>query len=78
LIGIGGIVKAEDAVEFLLCGASAVQLGTANYVNPKATVEVLSGLRRYLLEHRLTRFKALVGKIKAPNRLRGVPQTVAG
>ena len=78
LIGIGGIMKAEDVAEFLLCGASAVQLGTANYVNPKVTVEILPALKRYLMEHKLTGFKALVGKIKAPKRLRGVPQTVAG
>jgi dihydroorotate dehydrogenase (NAD+) catalytic subunit len=78
LIGIGGILRVEDVVEFLLCGASAVQLGTANYVNPKATVEAIAGLRRYVGAHRLPSVKSLVGRIKAPKRLRGVPQTVAG
>lgn len=78
LVGIGGIMTAEDAVEFMLCGASAVQLGTANYVNPKAPLEVLSGLRRYLSGRGLKGPRGLVGKLEVPRRLRGVPQVVLG
>ncbi|MBI3318414.1 MAG: dihydroorotate dehydrogenase [Candidatus Omnitrophica bacterium] len=78
LIGIGGIFTAEDAVEFFLCGASAVQVGTANYVNPKAPLEILQGLKGYLKERRLRSPEELLGKIKAPAVLRGVPQAVAG
>lgn len=78
LIGIGGILTAEDAAEFLLCGASAVQLGTANYVNPKASLEVIQGLKRLLTAKKLKNPSALVGKMEAPRRLRGVPQVVSG
>jgi len=78
LIGIGGIMTAEDAVEFLLCGASAVQVGTANYVNPKAPLEIIQGLTAYLSTRGLKSPKGLVGQIKTPQRLKGVPQVVAG
>ncbi len=78
LIGIGGILTAEDAAEFLLCGASAVQLGTANYVNPKAPLEAIEGLRRYLSERKLARPSALVGRLEVPERLLGVPRVVSG
>ena len=78
LIGIGGIMTAEDVVEFMLCGASAVQLGTANYVNPNAPLEVIQGLKRYLADRKLASPKALVGRLEIPSRLRGVPQVVAG
>jgi len=78
LIGIGGIMAAEDVVEFLLCGASAVEVGTANYVNPKATQEIIEGLGRYLKDRELAAPEALVGRIKVPERLRGIPRAVAG
>ncbi len=78
LIGIGGIMAAEDVVEFMLCGASAVQLGTVNYVHPKAPVEILGALRRYLQRKKLSGPAGLVGKLRAPQRLRGVPAVVAG
>ena len=48
IIGIGGIMTAEDAIEFLLCGAKAVQVGTANFVNPKAPLEIIKGIEKYL------------------------------
>lgn len=78
IIGLGGIMTAEDAAEFLLCGANAVQLGTVNYVNPKAPLEVIEGLRRYLLEHKLRRPSELTGRLRVPERLKGVPQVVSG
>ncbi|MBI3317621.1 MAG: dihydroorotate dehydrogenase [Candidatus Omnitrophica bacterium] len=78
LIGIGGIMRAEDAVEFMLCGATAVEVGTANYVNPKAPLEIIRGLRRYLSARKLAGPRALVGKLAVPERLRGIPQGVAG
>ncbi len=78
LIGIGGAMTAEDVVEFMLCGASAVQMGTANYVNPNAPLEVIQGLKRYLADRKLTAPKSLVGRLEIPSRLRGVPQVVAG
>lgn len=47
VIGIGGITNGEDAVEFLLAGAKAVQIGTANFINPDSTLQVVDGIRRY-------------------------------
>jgi dihydroorotate dehydrogenase (NAD+) catalytic subunit len=51
LIGVGGITCWEDAAEFLLAGASAVQIGTANFVNPRASIEVLEGLESWVASH---------------------------
>ena len=78
LIGIGGIMNAEDAVEFILCGASAIEVGTANYINPHAPVEIVQGVRRYLSEHKVKKSSDVVGGIKTPQRLRGLPQVVIG
>lgn len=78
LIGIGGIRNVEDAVEFMLCGATAVQVGTANFVNPKAPLEIIDGLKKYLSGKKLRSPTQLVGKLQFPQRLRGIPQAVAG
>jgi dihydroorotate dehydrogenase (NAD+) catalytic subunit len=59
VIGIGGITTAGDALEFLLAGATAVQLGTVNYLRPQAAREVHDGIAGYLLEHRLRDLRAL-------------------
>lgn len=64
VIGIGGIATAEDAVEFLLAGATAVQVGTANFVNPSATLEIIAGLRAYLATHQLATVRELIGALK--------------
>jgi dihydroorotate dehydrogenase (NAD+) catalytic subunit len=61
LIGMGGIMEAEDAVEFLLAGATAVAVGTANFVNPFACPEIISGLRRYCEENGIARVRDLTG-----------------
>ena len=50
IIGIGGIVSARDALEFLLVGASAVEVGTANFINPLTASEVVDGIESYLQE----------------------------
>ena len=63
LIGIGGIVEAADALEFLLVGASAVQVGTANFVHPDAAVRVVRGLESYLVRHGIPAVRDLVGKL---------------
>lgn len=78
LIGIGGIMTAEDAAEFMLCGATAVQLGTVNYINPKAPLEIIAGLRRYLGGEGLSSPGQLVGRLRVPARLKGIPKGVAG
>jgi len=61
IIGLGGIVSAEDALEFFIAGASAVAIGTANFANPRATMRVLRGLERYLTRHKLASLRDLVG-----------------
>jgi dihydroorotate dehydrogenase (NAD+) catalytic subunit len=63
VIGMGGIMTAEDAIEFLLAGASAVAVGTANFVNPRAMETVAEGIQDYLIERGLKQVKNLVGKV---------------
>lgn len=64
IIGMGGIMTAEDAIEFLLAGASAVAVGTANFVNPSAAQDVADGIEAYLKERNLNDVKELVGQLK--------------
>jgi len=61
IIGMGGIVSAEDALEFILAGATAVAVGTANFINPRATLEVLEGIEQYLVAHGIEDIHELVG-----------------
>ena len=53
VIGMGGIMTAEDAVQFLLAGATAVAVGTANFLNPRAALEVARGLEEYLVKNKI-------------------------
>ncbi len=64
VIGVGGIVSAEDAIEFLVAGASAVQVGTANFRNPAACVEIIEGIEGYLERHRIPHVRDLIGSIE--------------
>jgi dihydroorotate dehydrogenase (NAD+) catalytic subunit len=68
VIGLGGIVSVEDALEFLLVGAKAVQVGTANFVNPQVTLEIIDGLGKYLLQHGLTDINQVIGTLEIPER----------
>lgn len=61
IVGMGGISTAEDALEFILAGATAVAVGTANFVNPKATVEIVEGIEKYLVQNGISDIKTLVG-----------------
>jgi dihydroorotate dehydrogenase (NAD+) catalytic subunit len=63
IIGMGGIMNAEDAIEFILVGASAIQIGTANLINPKTGVEVISGINRYLVQNKIDRIQKLIGAL---------------
>ena len=63
VIGIGGIVGADDAIEFFLAGATAVEIGSANFADPVAPLRVLAGIERYLLRHGLTGIRQLVGAL---------------
>lgn len=64
IIGMGGITTAEDAIEFLLAGASAVSIGTANFVNPAVAMEVTRGINDYLDARGLASVQDLVGQVK--------------
>lgn len=61
IIGMGGITCAADALEFIMAGATAVAVGTANFVNPRATVEVLEGIERFMAENGIKDIAELVG-----------------
>lgn len=64
VIGMGGIATAEDAIEFLLAGASAVSVGTANFFNPYATVEIAEGIENYMRENGIEDVNELIGAVK--------------
>ena len=64
IVGMGGIMNATDAVEFFIAGASAVAVGTANFVNPNASIEVVKGIEEYLKTSGMESIKALVGSLK--------------
>jgi len=64
VIGLGGISKAEDAVEYFLAGARAVQVGTANFYDPKAPLHVLDGLEKFLKKKNLSSPRDLIGQMK--------------
>jgi dihydroorotate dehydrogenase (NAD+) catalytic subunit len=61
IIGMGGIMNAKDAIEFILVGASAVQIGTANLINPKTGMEVIHGIKKYLTQNKIDRIQKLIG-----------------
>ena len=64
VIGIGGITDYKDAIEFMLCGAGAIQVGTANFVNPAAVVEIINGLKKYMAKNKIKYIKELIGALK--------------
>jgi len=64
VIGMGGIMTAEDALEFMLAGAAAISVGTANLVNPRAAADIAQGMADYLQKRKLQHINELVGKIK--------------
>ena len=65
VIGMGGITTAEDAVEFMLAGAAAVQVGTANFWDPCATEKIVDGLQRWCFENRVNRITDIIGTLEA-------------
>ncbi len=65
VIGMGGIACAEDAIEMMLAGASAVSVGTANFHNPTVTLEIIEGIEAYLKENHIEDVKDLVGAVQA-------------
>ncbi len=64
IIGIGGIMSTEDALAFFLCGARAIQVGTANFVNPQTITSIIDGISNYLKKNRLKSIQELTGRLK--------------
>lgn len=63
IIGMGGIMTGEDAVEFMLAGATAVSVGTANFINPTATMDVLKGIKDYMKQYDIQDIKEIIGDV---------------
>jgi dihydroorotate dehydrogenase (NAD+) catalytic subunit len=68
ICGVGGISTPEDAVKFMLCGASAIQVGTTNYINPMAAAEIATGIAAYAARHGFARVADLTGALELPER----------
>lgn len=64
IIGMGGISNAEDAIEFLLVGASAVSIGAMNFINPYTTIETIQGIEDYMRQYQISDIKELIGAVK--------------
>ena len=64
VIGMGGIMTAPDALEFMLAGATAVAVGTGNFINPNSTIEIIKGIKEYLIKHKIKNIKNLIGTLK--------------
>ncbi|HJA94143.1 MAG TPA: dihydroorotate dehydrogenase [Candidatus Eisenbergiella merdipullorum] len=64
IIGMGGIMNAEDAVEFIMAGATAVAVGCANFINPYATQEIVSGIEKFMEKEGVSDIKELIGCVK--------------
>mgnify|MGYP002679076581 FL=1 len=64
IIGMGGIMTAEDAIEMILAGATAISVGTANFVNPKTTMEIVDGIKKYMEKYHVNDIKELVGTVQ--------------
>jgi dihydroorotate dehydrogenase (NAD+) catalytic subunit len=64
IIGLGGIMNAKDAIEFFLAGATAIQIGTANFINPAVAVKVVDGINDYLERHRINSISDIIGMLK--------------
>ena len=64
IMGMGGIATAEDALEFIMAGATAVSVGTANFINPATTLEVVDGIKAYMERHQINDINELIGCVK--------------
>lgn len=73
IIGMGGIQNAADAIEFLIAGATAIAVGTANFYEPQTALQVIAGLRQYMLEHGLTDVRQLIGSLQIDRGLEPPP-----
>ena len=63
VVGMGGIMNAEDALEFIIAGATAVSVGTANFINPSAAIEVIDGIEKYMIKNSISNIADLTGSL---------------
>ncbi len=63
IIGIGGIMDAPSALEFILAGATAISVGTANFINPKVSIEIIEGIKKYLIKNKIKDIKTIIGNL---------------
>jgi dihydroorotate dehydrogenase (NAD+) catalytic subunit len=68
VIGIGGIMTPEDALEFLIAGAAAVQVGTANFVKPDATIDIIDGIEMFLAQNKIDRVADIIGTLETKDQ----------
>jgi dihydroorotate dehydrogenase (NAD+) catalytic subunit len=66
VVGVGGVTCTEDALQYFMAGASAVQVGTANFVNPRTATEIIDGLTAYCQKHGIADISELVGVARPP------------
>ncbi len=64
IIGMGGIMDVESALEFLIAGSSAISVGTANFINPRVSLEIISGLKKYMADNNIQNLNNLTGRLK--------------
>lgn len=69
VIGMGGIMSYEDAIEFILAGATAISVGTANFVNPRVTLDIISGIDSYLKKNNITSINEIIGGMRCGDLL---------
>ena len=65
VVGLGGIMTAEDAVEFLMAGATAIEIGTANFIDPAVTIKVRDGIYDWLDRHGCSSVQEIIGTVEA-------------
>ncbi len=63
VVGLGGIMNATDAIEFMMAGATAIEIGTANFIDPTVTIKVIEGMNEWLDRHGIKDIKDIIGAI---------------
>ena len=76
IVGCGGISRGEDAIEFIMAGATAVQVGTATFANPNAPLDVLDGIERFLADAGVSDVRELVGAARVAQVTAALPPTI--
>jgi len=66
IVGLGGIMNATDAIEFMLAGASVIQVGTANFIDPMVAPKIVEGINEYLDRHNIAAARDIIGALKKP------------